>query len=99
MIRDWNIARYFSVLIWKLHHNTIAKTSQKIKVKIYSLTTKGFAGGVYSYAFNNNLSTSRALQEGIKKFDKSNIGITGGLGIDYKNLTVDLRYENNLFLS
>ena len=55
-----------------------------------------FAGGVYSYAFNNNLSSSEALQEGFKKFDKSNIGITGGIGVDYKNFTVDLRYETGL---
>ncbi|RLJ31217.1 outer membrane protein with beta-barrel domain [Chryseobacterium sp. 7] len=55
-----------------------------------------FAGGVYSYAFNNNLSTSQALQEGFKKFDKSNIGVTGGVGLDYKNFTVDLRYETGL---
>ncbi|MEJ5050960.1 porin family protein [Chryseobacterium culicis] len=55
-----------------------------------------FAGGVYSYAFNNNVSTSQALLEGFKKFDKSNIGVTGGLGLDYKNFTVDLRYETSL---
>lgn len=55
-----------------------------------------FAGGVYSYAFNNNLSTSQALQEGFKKFDKSNIGVTGGVGLDYKSFTVDLRYETGL---
>ncbi|PRB06589.1 hypothetical protein CQ046_00395 [Chryseobacterium sp. MYb7] len=55
-----------------------------------------FAGGVYSYAFNNNLSTSQSLQEGFKKFDKSNIGVTGGIGLDYKNFTVDLRYETGL---
>lgn len=57
---------------------------------------RAFAGGVYSYAFNDNLSTSKALQEGFKKFDKSNIGITGGIGMDYKNFTVDLRYETGL---
>lgn len=65
-------------------------------VKTNNFNLRVFAGGVYSYAFNNNLSTSQALQEGFKKFDKSNIGITGGLGIDYKNLTVDLRYEKGL---
>ncbi|SHL30093.1 Outer membrane protein beta-barrel domain-containing protein [Chryseobacterium carnipullorum] len=57
---------------------------------------RAFAGGVYSYAFKNNLSTSKALQEGFKSFDKSNIGITGGVGIDYKNFTADLRYETGL---
>ncbi|ASK31319.1 hypothetical protein CEY12_14940 [Chryseobacterium sp. T16E-39] len=55
-----------------------------------------FAGGVYSYAFNDNISTSKALLAGFKKFDKSNIGITGGIGVDYKNFTVDLRYETGL---
>jgi len=57
---------------------------------------RAFAGGVYSYAFKNNISTSKALQEGFKSFDKSNIGITGGIGADYKNFTVDLRYETGL---
>ncbi|AQW99973.1 porin family protein [Elizabethkingia anophelis] len=55
-----------------------------------------FAGGVYSYAFSDNLSASKALQESFKKFDKSNIGITGGIGLDYKNFTIDLRYETGL---
>lgn len=53
-----------------------------------------FAGGVYSYAFNSNISD--ALTDSFKKFDKSNIGITGGIGVDYKNFTVDLRYETGL---
>ncbi|SHG28523.1 porin family protein [Chryseobacterium sp. OV279] len=57
---------------------------------------RAFAGGVYSYAFKNNLSTSKALQDGFKSFDKSNIGITGGIGVDYKNFTADLRYETGL---
>lgn len=57
---------------------------------------RAFAGGVYSYAFKNNLSTSKALQEGFKSFDKSNIEITGGIGVDYKNFTADLRYETGL---
>lgn len=57
---------------------------------------RAFAGGVYSYAFKNNLSTSKALQDGFKNFDKSNIGVTGGIGIDYKNFTADLRYETGL---
>lgn len=65
-------------------------------IKTDDFNLRAFAGGVYSYAFNNKLSTSDALQEGFNKFDKSNIGITGGIGIDYKNLTVDLRYENGL---
>ncbi|UWX59813.1 PorT family protein [Chryseobacterium oranimense] len=57
---------------------------------------RAFAGGVYSYAFKNNLSASKALQDGFKNFDKSNIGVTGGIGIDYKNFTADLRYETGL---
>ncbi|WP_265132058.1 porin family protein [Chryseobacterium oranimense] len=57
---------------------------------------RAFAGGVYSYALKNNLSTSKALQDGFKNFDKSNIGITGGIGIDYKNFSADLRYETGL---
>lgn len=57
---------------------------------------RAFAGGVYSYAFNDNLSATKALQEGFKKFDKFNVGITGGVGMDYKNFTVDLRYETGL---
>ena len=57
---------------------------------------RAFAGGVYSYAFKNNLSTSQALQDGFKSFDKSNIAITGGIGVDYKNFTADLRYETGL---
>lgn len=65
-------------------------------IKTDDFNVRAFAGGVYSYAFNNNLSSSRALQEGFKKFDKSNIGITGGIGVDYKNFTVDLRYETGL---
>ncbi|CAI8848314.1 porin family protein [Chryseobacterium sp. IT-36CA2] len=65
-------------------------------IKADDFNVRIFAGGVYSYAFNNNLSTSQALQEGFKKFDKSNIGVTGGLGLDYKNFTVDLRYETGL---
>ncbi|MDQ0592329.1 opacity protein-like surface antigen [Chryseobacterium ginsenosidimutans] len=54
---------------------------------------RAFAGGVYSYAFNDNLSTTKVLQEGFNKF---NVGITGGVGIDYKNFSVDLRYETGL---
>ncbi|WP_374463164.1 porin family protein [Chryseobacterium sp.] len=65
-------------------------------IKTEDFNVRAFAGGVYSYAFNNKLSTSQALQEGFKKFDKSNIGITGGIGVDYKNFTVDLRYETGL---
>lgn len=57
---------------------------------------RAFAGGVYSYTFKNNLSTSQALQDGFKKFDKSNIGVTGGIGVDYKNFTADLRYETGI---
>jgi len=55
-----------------------------------------FAGGVYSYTFKDNVANSQALREGFKKFDKSNIGITGGVGMDYKNFTMDLRYETGL---
>ena len=65
-------------------------------IKTDDFNVRIFAGGVYSYAFNNNVSTSQALLEGFKKFDKSNIGVTGGLGLDYKNFTVDLRYETSL---
>ncbi|MFP3832630.1 porin family protein [Chryseobacterium sp. SIMBA_028] len=65
-------------------------------IKTDDFNVRVFAGGVYSYAFNNNVSSSQAIQEGFKKFDKSNIGITGGVGVDYKNFTVDLRYENGL---
>lgn len=65
-------------------------------VKTDDFNLRAFAGGVYSYAFNNKLSTSESIKEGFNKFDKSNIGITGGIGIDYKNFTVDLRYEHGL---
>ena len=65
-----------------------------INDKDYNLRV--FAGGVYSYAFSNNVSSSKALQESFKAFDKSNIGITGGIGFDYKNLTIDARYEAGL---
>ncbi len=65
-------------------------------IKTDDFNVRVFAGGVYSYAFNNKISTSQALLEGFKKFDKSNIGVTGGLGLDYKNFTVDLRYETSL---
>lgn len=65
-------------------------------IKTDDFNVRIFAGGVYSYAFNNKVSTSQALLEGFKKFDKSNIGVTGGLGLDYKNFTVDLRYETSL---
>lgn len=65
-------------------------------IKTDDFSVRIFAGGVYSYAFNNNVSTSQALQEGFKKFDKSNIGVTGGIGLDYQNFTVDLRYETGL---
>ncbi|WP_431611400.1 porin family protein [Chryseobacterium sp. 'Rf worker isolate 10'] len=65
-------------------------------IKTDDFNVRVFAGGVYSYAFNNNASASQALQEGFKKFDKSNIGVTGGVGLDYKNFTVDLRYETGL---
>ncbi|MDR4955018.1 porin family protein [Chryseobacterium sp. ES2] len=65
-------------------------------IKTDDFNVRIFAGGVYSYAFNNNVSTSQALLESFKKFDKSNIGVTGGLGLDYKNFTVDLRYETGL---
>lgn len=65
-------------------------------IKTDDFNVRVFAGGVYSYAFNNKISTSHALLEGFKKFDKSNIGVTGGLGLDYKNFTVDLRYETSL---
>ncbi|MDR4891642.1 MULTISPECIES: porin family protein [unclassified Chryseobacterium] len=65
-------------------------------IKTDDFNVRIFAGGVYSYAFNNKISTSQALLEGFKKFDKSNIGVTGGLGLDYKNFTVDLRYETSL---
>ena len=49
-----------------------------------------------AYAFSDNLSASTALQESFKKFDKSNVGVTGGIGLDYKNFTIDLRYETGL---
>ncbi|MCC3214100.1 PorT family protein [Chryseobacterium sp. X308] len=65
-------------------------------IKADDFNVRVFAGGVYSYAFNNKVSAPQALQEGFKKFDKSNIGITGGVGLDYKNFTVDLRYETGL---
>lgn len=65
-------------------------------IKTDDFNVRVFAGGIYSYAFNNNASASQALQEGFKKFDKSNIGVTGGVGLDYKNFTVDLRYETSL---
>ncbi|MGU3374477.1 porin family protein [Chryseobacterium sp. M5A1_1a] len=65
-------------------------------IKTDDFNLRAFAGGVYSYAFNNNVSTSQALQEGFKEFDKSNIGLTGGIGVDYKNFSVDLRYETGL---
>lgn len=65
-------------------------------IKADDFNVRVFAGGVYSYAFNNKVSANQALQEGFKKFDKSNIGITGGVGLDYKNFTVDLRYETGL---
>ncbi|REC43466.1 porin family protein [Chryseobacterium pennipullorum] len=65
-------------------------------VKADDFNVRLFAGGVYSYAFNNKISTSDAVLNGFKKFDKSNIGITGGVGVDYKNFTVDLRYETGL---
>lgn len=65
-------------------------------IKADDFNVRVFAGGVYSYAFNNKVSATQALQEGFKKFDKSNIGITGGVGLDYKNFTVDLRYETGL---
>lgn len=65
-------------------------------VKTDDFNVRVFAGGVYSYAFNNKVSSSQALQEGFKNFDKSNIGVTGGVGVDYKNFTVDLRYETGL---
>ncbi|WP_276834410.1 porin family protein [Chryseobacterium cucumeris] len=65
-------------------------------IKADDFNVRVFAGGVYSYAFNNKVSASQAIQEGFKKFDKSNIGVTGGVGLDYKNFTVDLRYETGL---
>ena len=65
-------------------------------IKTDDFNVRIFAGGVYSYAFNNNVSASQALQEGFKKFDRSNIGVTGGVGLDYKNFTVDLRYDTGL---
>lgn len=65
-------------------------------IKNDDFNVRAFAGGVYSYAFNNKLSVSESLQDGFNKFDKSNIGVTGGIGVDYKNFTVDLRYEHGL---
>lgn len=65
-------------------------------IKADDFNVRVFAGGVYSYAFNNKVSASQAIQEGFKKFDKSNIAATGGVGLDYKNFTVDLRYETGL---
>ena len=65
-------------------------------IKADDFNVRVFAGSVYSYAFNNKVSASQAIQEGFKKFDKSNIGVTGGVGLDYKNFTVDLRYETGL---
>ncbi|WP_045491982.1 porin family protein [Chryseobacterium sp. StRB126] len=65
-------------------------------IKTDDFNVRAFAGGVYSYAFNNKLSIPESLQEGFNKFDKSNIGVTGGIGLDYKNFTVDLRYEHGL---
>ncbi|WP_426476634.1 porin family protein [Chryseobacterium sp. CBSDS_008] len=83
-----------SKLSWNAIEIPVVVGYKLIKTDDYNVRL--FAGGVYSYAFRNNLSTSRALQEGFKKFDKSNIGITGGIGVDYKNFTVDLRYETGL---
>ncbi|MDH6251693.1 hypothetical protein M2347_001420 [Chryseobacterium sp. H1D6B] len=57
---------------------------------------RAYAGGIMTYSFNDNLSDSKSLQDGFKKFEKINAGITGGVGMDYKNFTLDLRYETGL---
>lgn len=52
-----------------------------------------FAGAVYNYTLNDNLSPLKAIKEGVKHFDKSNVQFTGGLGVDIQKFSVDLRYE------
>lgn len=55
-----------------------------------------FAGGVYRYSFKGNQAVLSGVQSGLKKFDKSNIGATAGIGADFNRLTLDLRYEQGL---
>ncbi|PUV26184.1 porin family protein [Sphingobacterium athyrii] len=52
-----------------------------------------FAGAVYNYTLNDNLSPLKAIKEGVKHFDKSNIQFTGGLGVDIQKFSIDFRYE------
>jgi len=35
----------------------------------------------------------KAIQQGIKHFDKSNLQVTGGLGVDIQRFTLDVSYE------
>ncbi|OOG18049.1 hypothetical protein BWD42_12230 [Sphingobacterium sp. CZ-UAM] len=64
--------------------------------KIYQqqdMNFRVFAGAVYNYTLNDNLSPLKAIKEGVKHFDKSNVQFTGGLGVDIQKFSIDVRYE------
>ncbi|WP_341832868.1 porin family protein [Sphingobacterium thalpophilum] len=64
--------------------------------KIYQnqdINFRVLAGAIYSYTLNDNLPPLKAIQQGIKHFDKSNLQVTGGLGVDIQRFTLDVRYE------
>ncbi|MEZ0451652.1 porin family protein [Sphingobacterium thalpophilum] len=62
-------------------------------VQQQDMNLRVFGGAVYSYTLNDNLSPLKALKEGIRHFDKSNLQFTGGLGVDINRFSIDLRYE------
>jgi len=61
-----------------------------------TFNVRAFAGGLYSYSFNREISRAKDVNEIFTKFDKSNIGLTAGLGVDIDKLSIDLRYETGL---
>jgi len=62
-------------------------------VQHQDMNLRVFAGAVYNYTLNDNLSPLKAIKESVKHFDKSNIQFTGGLGVDIQKFSIDVRYE------
>lgn len=65
-------------------------------VKTEDVNVRAFAGGVYSYSFGKEISGKEDIEKAFSNFDKSNIGLTIGLGVDVHRFSVDFRYENGL---
>jgi opacity protein-like surface antigen len=65
-------------------------------LKSEQATLRVFGGGVYSYVLKDKASILKQVAQSFDRFDKSNIGYQGGLGVDFGRLSLDLKYEGSL---